>query len=448
MKLARLDPQGALADFADTANRFPDSVNARLNEAKVFSQLNRADDAMPILQGILDKNPAQTEALTLYAQILLQQGRGSDAVAAAERARKAEPTNIGLINGEAQIYARLQQYDKALEVLNTAQATGKMPVQLLPTLGSIQLAAGKTDAAKRTFADLVAADPNNIGAVIADIDLLGRLKDFDGARQVANDALQRQPTSLPLLQARVRIDLLDKGIDAALQTADKLSSSASHMPAAATLKGGLLMGAQRYKEAADAFRSQYQNEPSSALAVGLAQALEASGDQAGATSALTQWQAAHPDDPAVAQTLGSLDISAHRYESAERNLQLVLKAQPNNLVALNNLAWIYQQKGDKRAREYAQRAFEQSPTPEVTDTLGWIMSQQGDAAKAVPLLQSAAAARPQNSSIKYHLAVALKNTDRPTEAIAVLKPLLESPASFDDRAAAQALLVALTQSKP
>ena len=448
LKLARLDPQGALAEFADTANRFPDSVNARLNEAKVLLQLNRPNDAMPILQGILDKTPAQTDALTLYAQILLQQGRGSDAVAAAERARKAEPANIGLINGEAQIYARLQQYDKALEVLDTAKAAGKMPMQLLPTLGSIQLAAGQTNAAKQTFADLVAADPNNLGAVIADIELLDRLKDFDGARQVANDALQRQPTSLPLLQARVRVDLLDKGIDAASQTADKLSSNASNMPAAATLKGGLLMGAQRYKEAADAFRSQYQKGPSSALAVGLAQALGASGDQAGATSALKQWQSAHPDDPAVAETLGSLDIAAHRYDFAERNLQIVLKAQPNNLIALNNLAWIYQQKGDKRAREFAQRAFEQSPTPEVTDTLGWIMSQQGDAAKAVPLLQSAVAARPQNPSIKYHLAVALKDTDRPTEAIAVLKPLLDNPASFDDRPAAQALLAELTKSKP
>ena len=76
---------------------------------------------------------------------------------------------------------------------------------------------------------------------------LTRIKDFDGARQVANDALQRQPTSLPLQQARVRIDLLDKGIEAALQTADRLSSNPSNMPTAGVLKGGLLMGAQRYQ---------------------------------------------------------------------------------------------------------------------------------------------------------------------------------------------------------
>ena len=65
-----------------------------------------------------------------------------------------------------------------------------------------------------------------------------------------------------------------------------------------------------------------------------------------------------------------------------------------------------------------------------------------------PLLQSAAAARPQNPSIKYHLAVALKDTDRPTEAVAMLKPLLESTAPFDDRSAAQALLAELTKPKP
>ena len=64
LKLARLDPQGALADFADTASRFPNSINARLNEAKVLLQLNRANEAMPILKAMLDKTPAQTEALT------------------------------------------------------------------------------------------------------------------------------------------------------------------------------------------------------------------------------------------------------------------------------------------------------------------------------------------------------------------------------------------------
>lgn len=448
LKLAQLDPPGALAVFADTAKRFPDAIAPKLNQAKVLLQLNRAGDALPLLQGILEKSPAQADALTLYAQILLQQGRGPEAIDAAERARKADPTNLGLVNGEAQLYARMQQYAKALEIIDSAKVAGKTPTQLLSTQGSIQLAAGQNDAAKQSLAELIAAEPNNIPAILADTDLLVRLKDFDAARQVLVAAIQRQPGNLPLLQARVRVDLIDKGLDAALATADALNSDPSMQPAAASLKGGVLMGVQRYKDAAEAFRTEYRKNPSSVLVVALAQALSAAGDANGAATELLKWQATHADDPSVAQILGTLDITAHRYDSAERNFQTTLKAQPNDLVALNNLAWIYQQKGDKRAREYAQRAFEQAPTPEVTDTLGWILVQQGESDRAVPLLTAAVAGRPQNLTIKYHLAVALKNTGHTTEAVETLRSVVASPEPFDDRPAAQSLLTDLTKPKP
>ncbi len=448
MKLARLDAEGALAAFEDTVKRFPNSLGARLNEAEVLIQLHRETDAIPILQSVLENDPAQTEGLTLLAQILLAQNRGDDAIAAAERARKARPNDLGLVNGEAQIYARMQKYDKALDVLNSAKTNDTMPTPLLAMLGSVQLAAGQVDAAKATFAALVAADPTNLAAILSDVELLNRLKDYDGARTVLDDSIKRLPGNLPLMQARTRIELIQKGPDAALQTADALRSNNANMPAAASLKGGLLMGTQRYKEAVAAFQVEYDKEQNSMLAVALAEAKQAAGDTAGARSVLQNWQSVHVDDPAAAQAMAMMDITQRNFDSAQRNLDIVLKAQPNNLIALNNLAWVLQQKGDKRAREYAQRAFEQSPTPEIVDTLGWIMTTQGEAAKALPLLQSASTAAPQNPSIKYHLAVALNDLKRAPEAIEMLHAVVDGPAAFDEKPQAQSLLAELTKAKP
>ena len=50
--------------------------------------------------------------------------------------------------------------------------------------------------------------------------------------------------------------------------------------------------------------------------------------------------------------------------------------------------------------------------------------------------------------MKYHLAVALKDVGRRTEAIEVLRPILASSDTFDDRPSAQALLTDLTKTKP
>jgi hypothetical protein len=50
--------------------------------------------------------------------------------------------------------------------------------------------------------------------------------------------------------------------------------------------------------------------------------------------------------------------------------------------------------------------------------------------------------------MKYHLAVALKDTGRPAEAVDVLRPIVGSPEVFDDRPAAQSLLTELTKTSP
>ena len=149
----------------------------------------------------------------------------------------------------------------------------------------------------------------------------------------------------------------------------------------------------------------------------------------------------------MSQLLALFDIKARRLDDAEKHLGAVLAARPSNPIALNNLAWVLQQKNDPRARTMAQRAYLQGPTPESADTLAWIMVTGGDAKTALPLLQQATAQRPDNPTIKYHLAVALKDTGQGAEAVKVLQPIVSSPQPFDDKDTARKLLAQLTPNK-
>ena len=94
----------------------------------------------------------------------------------------------------------------------------------------------------------------------------------------------------------------------------------------------------------------------------------------------------------------------------------------------------------------AQRAYLQSPSPETADTLGWIMVQQGEAKSGLPLLQQASTQRPTDPSVKYHLAVALKESGQKDEAAKLLQPLLAG-GDFDDKGSARKLLDELTPAK-
>ena len=111
-------------------------------------------------------------------------------------------------------------------------------------------------------------------------------------------------------------------------------------------------------------------------------------------------------------------------------------------MALNNLAWLYQQQGDlARARELAQRAFSVSPRdPLIDDTLGWILLGQGEADRATPYLSAANLSAPGDPDIQYHLAVALHRIGRPGDAEALLTALLASGVSFTDKVEAAKLL--------
>ena len=70
---------------------------------------------------------------------------------------------------------------------------------------------------------------------------------------------------------------------------------------------------------------------------------------------LQDWTAKHPQDLELVQTLASMQIAAGDWDSAEANLKLVLAKQPHDAVALNNLAWVYQHKGDPQALGLANR---------------------------------------------------------------------------------------------
>ena len=73
-----------------------------------------------------------------------------------------------------------------------------------------------------------------------------------------------------------------------------------------------------------------------------------------------------------------------------------------------------EQMHDKRAVAIAEQAHKLAPdNPAITDTLGWILLEQGQVARALPLIQKAYAKQPDNLTLHYHYAVALaRNNDR------------------------------------
>ena len=451
VRMGQLDVDAAATAFNSVLKERPDSIPARLNLAKIAVLQNRMADGERLLQEILAKQPAQDQALSAMVGIFLLDGRVGRAIATVEGAHAAAPNNLAVTVMLADLYVRNRDGDKAVALLDAA-AKGQAPNQALLAAKVRALGAmGKADAAEAQLRDVIALDPGNEQARRTLADLLATKKAFDPARALLRAGLDLKPGSPRMVEALLALEINAKGADAALQLVDELGKDGRNKPALRGMRGSVLMTANRMSDAAQAFTADYKAEPSGELAGRLAQVGIASGKPDQGLPVLNEWLAKQPDDLVALQMLIAVDLSTRRLADAETALKHVLDLQPNNVASMNNLAWIYQQRSDPKSKAeslaLAHKAYLLSPTPQIADTLGWILTTQNKPEIALMLLRQASQQLPTDPTVQFHYANVLKALGRNDEAASTLRPIVLGKQVFDERDAAKRMLDELSVGK-
>ena len=446
LKLAQLDVDGAQAQFKKITESAPDFTPAKVSLARIAAMQGRPDDALKILNEILAKNPTSEPALSMVVAALASTGKTADAVAALERARAAAPNDQRLTVALADLYSRTGDGKKALSLLGEDPTRLSTSPPLLDAQARARAALGQTAEARDSYMQALAIDPKSLDTRQRLIALLVQANELEAARNVVQEGLRNAPENFQLLNDYIAIDNKAGGLEKALATADRLRGQVKDTPNVRGLKGDVYMSAGKFDDAAKEFAAQLKQAPSAYLAMRLAGAQLAGDHAEQARQTLGDWLAKNPNDLGVVEALAGLEIKAARYDEAEAHLKSILAKKPRDPISLNNLAWIYQQRGDKRARDLAQEAYVLYPSGQTADTLGWILVKQGAAATALPLLRQATSQLPGNLDVRYHLAAALNDTGKRDEARKLLTGMTEANAKFDEKPNAQKLLDELSKS--
>lgn len=459
IRLVRLDFDGAKSAFEAVLRDHPASVRARLGLARIAALQGNAEQAERLFGEVLEREPGNPEALTRLSAVALGGGpRAASSRAILEAANRAAPADPTLAMTLASVLIRAGEPAKAAAVLDApVWRDRRRETRHLLLLAEARDAAGQAKEAEEAARAAMAQEPDNPLARRVVAGLLLKAKDQRAAELVLDQGLRTRPADPLLQQSLVQVVREGRGLDAALETADRLARQEAARPTSLTLRGDLLMGAERYEEAAAAYASVFQQAPSRDLALRRAAALQRLNKPADAAAALAAWIEREPGDAAVQAQLAQLEIAAGNTAEAERRLVQVVAARPEDAVSLNNLAWLMQARSDpataegratlERARQYAERAYYIGPSAETADTLGWILARAGEGARAVPLLRQAAAAsvarqRP-DPSMFYRFAVALEAAGQRDEARRVLEPVVKADVQFPERAEAERLLTRL-----
>lgn len=438
--LARGDVSGAAEALRTLSAEFPNSVGPKVGLARLMLIQGQPQDAEATLGAVLSREPANLAALTTQLLVWVPQRRFADGLRATEAAEAAAPDDPRLTAMRADLLLLSGDAKGALAVLEARQRARGAEPELLEVLARAQAAGGDAAGALGTYASVLRRTPADVRARMSQVNLLLRDKKVEEARGALTEALAAAPGQPEFMLPLVTLDAHSKGLDAGLATADALRADPANMPAAAPLRGDLLLQAGQPDRAAQAFRAEYQAGPSKALVLRLVSAEAAAGRYEQGATVLRDWMAAHAGDPDAELALARIDLQAGRQDAAQAGLESVLLRRANEAGAMNDLAWIYQTKGDPRAFDLARRSYQLMPAPATADTLGWIMLGQGKVEDAVKALRFASSQAPTDPAIAYHLAVALEKAGKPDESVTLLTAVTARPGAFDGRADAERLL--------
>jgi uncharacterized protein (TIGR03790 family) len=147
------------------------------------------------------------------------------------------------------------------------------------------------------------------------------------------------------------------------------------------------------------------------------------GDLNGAIAALEAATAADANLKNALTLLGMLYEEVNQPEKARSALQRALASSPNDIIALNNLAYVIAVRDRKPAEALplAERAFTlANGSALVADTLGWIKHLLGDDTAALPLLERAVKGSPGTLDVQLHVATVYAATGRLQDAAKAL----------------------------
>jgi putative PEP-CTERM system TPR-repeat lipoprotein len=196
-------------------------------------------------------------------------------------------------------------------------------------------------------------------------------------------------------------------------------------------EGDLLMIYKKPALAAAAYEKALAINKNQSVLMKLHGALLQSGKGKEANSRLFQWLKEHPADTSVRMYLAQFYLANGESKPAIEQYQTILRQYPGYVPALNNLATTYHQKKDPLALEYAEKAYQQAPdSPAILDTLGWILIEQDNIARGLPLLQKATSLAPEMAEIRYHFAAGLLKSGDKTRARKELEQLLSKGEQF------------------
>ena len=435
------DYSAAREALEDVTEAFPGFVPAQVSLARLDLVEDRTEHAYGRANEILRHAPQNADALTLLAEISLNANRWQEAQTWLEQAIAAAPNSLKPRAAMVGLLLELGEVERAREHVQRAAVDFPSDSRTLALQVDLELQDGNTAGAAAYLSRLADIQPEHTEHRYRLAELLERQGDVVAAKQQLQEIIDRAPAEMEAHIRLVDLVLAEGKAENALFLVDRFARAVPNSSVPDLLRGRIHVRFGRLNAAVEAYEAGWRRDPSKALARALYWARSAQPwPKTPPLQSLYDWLKQAPGDEGARLFLADELLAAGDFEPAIMEYQALLKSRPESPVLLNNLAWLFLHTEDRRALEYAERALAAAPSdPAIMDTLGWVLTTNGQLERGERILRAAAELSPADPDIAYHLAVALSRSGRIDEAVTVLERSFLGNRDYDSEPEARAL---------
>lgn len=457
----------------------PDIVTTRLTIARLHLLLHDVPAARSEIEQVLHVSPKNIEGRFLLGQILIAEGKASEAVPEFRMVISEKPDLMPAYLILARVHLIEKQPELAMDTLGKALEVNPDAPEILQAMAMLRTRNKDYAGAENNLRRILQKTPDDLRTQVQLGDLLFYTKDFARAEMeykrlvrvdarnpvgyirlgrlhaqqqqwAAAEKILRQghgvnPDVPILLTSLVQVLQKDNRIDAAEELCRNEVRRRPDRAFGYAILGQLLAQKKQYAAAEAQLRKAIEIEPVWQTPYNvLAQLYMSQGKQG---EAIRELETLKKADPANIRTYSSLALLYEKNGDHVKAIDMyrqLLARQPDFWPAANNLAFLLSERHSDakeldEALTLAMKANRLRPEDAtILDTLGWVHYRRGELEQALVALEEALEKNHDSAEMNYHAAVVLHASGRVEEAREKLDTALRDD-DFTDRAAAEKL---------
>lgn len=419
-----------------------------LAAAQQLARLDQADgkakDAVARFEAVAKADPASVDAklAALNARVMAQEP-GEVVLAAARQVAKDHPKSVAAQLAWVRTVQQRQDVAAALQAAQDAAAALPNEPQLIELIGQLQMRQRDYKLAALSFKRLAELKPNSAAALMRLVEVEVAQRDYAAALATAKRAQALQPGRMDTQRALVALETESGNVAGARRLLKEIQAQPGREAVAFALEGDLETNQRNWDAARAAYKRALERGGQMPEVAGkLHASLVAGGKEADAQSFERQWLGDHPEDWSFRMYLGNLALVRGAFGPARAQYEQVIKGQPGNAVARNNLAWVLLREGDvAQAEVQLKEALALRPGEvEILDTQAQLLSRQGKHDQALQVQRRVVGVEPGNPARRVALARLLIAAKQTEEARGELQGVLKLGDQYPGQAEVRQLL--------